>query len=280
MDDDDLDFSDPKILKDLFEIDENACLHLEFIEEDGKNICKICGMETYMITYDPEWRYYGESDSRASSDPSRCHRSKADMRDDSTYIKFNIQISDAIKNMAWKKYKKIMEYNAVHGQNSTNRGVNKDSILANCVLYSFRNAGCWKSSDEIRLLFHLKKKSMSVGKTRYLEVFPEDRVEDIKPADLIASTAIKIGGLHQDHIEKIQKFARFVDTKSYTLNSSKVGSVAAALIWLYLCIFPSLKNNLGLSKQKFSELVGYSEMTIKKLSIELARFQNRTITNL
>ena len=56
--------------KDITEI----CLHKNIINENGIESCTDCGIEIYKeLSLEPEWRFYGENDSKHSSDPSRCH---------------------------------------------------------------------------------------------------------------------------------------------------------------------------------------------------------------
>src|SRR5271156_5577616 len=65
-----------KINDDIMEI----CLHKNSTTNNGGvETCSDCGIEIYKeLSLEPEWRYYGDNDSKHSSDPSRCHIRKID----------------------------------------------------------------------------------------------------------------------------------------------------------------------------------------------------------
>ena len=72
--------------------------------------------------------------------------------------------------------------------------------------------------------------------------------------------------MDESHIPKIQALSEFLENRSLELKSSKANSVAAATVYLYLCKHPDLKNKLGLNKSEYAKIVGFSEITIKKLA--------------
>ena len=60
------------------------CLHLNMNSEKGVDVCTDCGEEiTKQIHNTKEWRYYGQSDTRHSSDPNRVHLRKLEERNKS-----------------------------------------------------------------------------------------------------------------------------------------------------------------------------------------------------
>ena len=60
-------------------INNKICLHINIISEGGAMICESCGKELEKNIYrDKEWRYYGQSDSKRTSDPNRVHARKID----------------------------------------------------------------------------------------------------------------------------------------------------------------------------------------------------------
>ena len=49
-----------------------SCLHENTLNEKGITVCTDCGEEIETdISYNKEWRYYGQSDNKKSSDPNR-----------------------------------------------------------------------------------------------------------------------------------------------------------------------------------------------------------------
>ena len=58
---------------------EEFCDHLDIIDENGLVLCIDCGLEiSRTIQRDKEWRYYGQSDTKHSSDPNRVQQRKTD----------------------------------------------------------------------------------------------------------------------------------------------------------------------------------------------------------
>jgi hypothetical protein len=53
------------------ELDE--CKHEETVYKNGVQVCQECGKHVYEeMIQEQEWRYYGNSDNKNASDPSRC----------------------------------------------------------------------------------------------------------------------------------------------------------------------------------------------------------------
>lgn len=246
----------------------NDCKHENCFEADGLNICKECGCEVDKLDFQPEWRYYGASDNRSSKDPSRCHRSKESTRGGIDKVFQDAKLGylpQAIRKKAEQKYKAIVG-------NETVRGKKRKSIVAACLLYTFRDEGDIRTSDEIRKMFIgagrlrecLTKQEMSDGLRRYLHVFKEDRNQYVRPSDLIKRTMhlCKINFSHYKYILRIAKTLEGVDS---VLNRSSPQSVASAIVYLYLCLTPELKLALNLTKTRFAKEVDLSDITITKL---------------
>ena len=54
--------------------EDDICKHVNIIEEGGIVCCVDCGIEMEKnIFHDKEWRYYGQSDNKRTSDPNRVH---------------------------------------------------------------------------------------------------------------------------------------------------------------------------------------------------------------
>ena len=75
-------------------------------------------------------------------------------------------------------------------------------------------------------------------------------------------------------IFKIAKGLEGVDT---CLNRSSPQSVASAIVYFYLCLFPKLKTELGLTKTKFAKDVKLSDITISKLVKKIAEIKGMKI---
>lgn len=248
--------------------EEQNCTHEICFEVDGANICKSCGCEVEKLDFQPEWRYYGVSDNRMSRDPSRCHRTKESTRGGIEKVFQDaklMHLPQATRKKAEEKYKRIVGKETV-------RGRKRKSIVAACLLYTFRDEGDIRTSDEVRKMFTgssghrdaLSKQEMSDGLRRYHSVFKEDRTQCIKPSDLIRRT-MHLTKITFNHYKYILRIAKCLDGVDSTLNRSSPQSVASAIVYLYLCFNPDLKTSLGLTKTKFAKDVKLSDITISKL---------------
>lgn len=244
------------------------CPHEVCFEADGINICKSCGCEVEKLDFQPEWRYYGSSDTRSSKDPSRCHRSKESTRGgiDKVFQDASLMfLPQAIRKKAEEKYKKIVGKETV-------RGRKRKSIVAACLLYTFRDEGDVRTSDEIRKMFAgttgqrdiLSKQEMSDGLRRYHSVFKEDRTQCVKPLHLIKRT-MHLTKINFQHYKYILRIAKCLDGVDAILNRSSPQSVASAIVYLYLLMNPDVKASLNLTKTRFAKEVKLSDITITKL---------------
>jgi transcription initiation factor TFIIIB Brf1 subunit/transcription initiation factor TFIIB len=259
-----------KSLNNVINAPEDECSHSLCFDVDGINICRACGCEIEVLDFQPEWRYYGASDTRTSKDPSRCHRSKESTRGgiDKVFQDAKLgHLPQAIRKKTEQKYKKI-----VGGE--TVRGRGRMSIVAACLLNTFRDEGDIRTADEVGGLFTLTKQEMSTGLTRYHATFPESRTINIKPSDLIRRIMhlTKIDFTHYRNIFRIAKCLEKVDP---VLNRSSPQSVASSIVYLYLCLpqedneteeeKKSLRKTMGITKTKFARDVNLSDITITKL---------------
>lgn len=240
--------------------EEEECEHAIHFEVDGINICKACGCQVELLDFQPEWRYYGASDNRSSRDPSRCHRSKESTRGgiDKVFQDAKLgHITLAIRKKTEQKYKQI-----VGGE--TVRGTGRKAIVAASLLFTFREVGDIRTADEVGGLFGLSKQEMSFGLTKYHAKFPESRLDNIKPSDLIRRI-MQLTKVDMTHYKNILRISKCLDKVDTTLNRSSPQSVASAIVYLYICLTPEIKKAAGFTKTKFARDVNLSDITITKL---------------
>lgn len=246
------------------------CKHKEVFEESGFNVCKTCGEQLVVISHDAEWRYY--SDGRSSRDPSRCHKLKSQSNSlEKIFTDKNIQLPDAIKNEIEQRYIKITK-------GSTTRGDRRLGIVAACNFYVCQDMDDNRTSDEIRNLYGIPKKKMSEGVRKYLEVFREARVKLLKPEDLIRRILPK-AGIQFSHYKNILQICKQVENRSSMIEQSQPQSVAAAIVYLYLCMHPQYKKELGLTTTVYAQKVGLSDMTVNKLTNEASEIVGVVLEN-
>lgn len=236
-----------------------ACTHENAYEDgNGLYVCKDCNTEIDIPSFEAEWRYYNNSDSASSKNPSRCHRNRnQDCNIAKDFEKKNIQVPESIRKHVEVKYQKIVGTQTV-------RGKCRQAIIAACLFHTYQYFGEYRTSDYIRNKFDLSKKNMSAGLTRYYEVFTEDREKNIKSEDLLV-WLLTLTGVEKKYYQDIVQISRYLENSSKLLKRSSPQSVAAAVIYFYLCLNPEYKSKLGLTKNKFADKVMLSDITITKL---------------
>ncbi len=256
------------------EKDEDKCDHHDICDSDGINICKLCGCEVTVLDFQPEWRYYGTSDTRSVSDPSRCHRSKVSTKGGISKVFQDAKLENLpaiLKDTTEAKYKQIVGPDTV-------RGKGRKAIVAACLLYTFIEFKDYRTSDEVRNLFGLTRNDMSGGLKKYFEKFPADRSKTTTPQDMIRRTMKNAKIEDQEHYKKVVSLARILEKSDPTINRSNPQSVAAAIVYLYLCINPKLKEKFGITKTKYAKDVKLSDITISKLVKKAAEILQINIT--
>lgn len=238
---------------------EKICHHDNKQEEDGREVCVDCGEVFLFMTFDPEWRYYGDADNRTKKDPSRCHIIKAQTRNIDDVVA-KLELPMAIKAQTEQKYLQVVGKETV-------RGVGRRSIVAACLFHVYMERDDHRTSDEIRNMFHLTQRSLSMGLTKYYSVFKEDRQKMIRPKDLI-KRILRSTGIPESHYPKILKLNNILENCSSSMTRSCPQAISAAVVYLYLCLFPALREKYDLHKMRFAQKVGLSDITITRITNE------------
>lgn len=247
-----------KLYVSTFSSFDNCGHESKYKDDNGLFICKDCGSEIDIPNFEPEWRFYDNSDTSSSKDPSRCHRNRGvDCSISKDFEKHGITVPESIKKQVELKYQKIVGEQTV-------RGKCRQGILAACLFNTYQDFGEYRTSDYIRKKFDLSKKNMSTGLTRYYEVFVEDRNRNIRSEDLLM-WLLTLTGVDKKYYKNILQISRYLENSSQLLKRSSPQSVAAAVIYFFLCLNPEYKAKLGLTKNKFAEKALLSDITITKL---------------
>jgi hypothetical protein len=129
------------IRKDSFEILNKSsvsipeiCTHNNISTDNIVIYCIDCGKELEKTLFqEKEWRYYGQSDNKRTSDPNRVHLRK---NDDKSIFKDveNMGFSDKIVSLANHIYMQVT-------QGQIFRGNSRKSIIFSCIFHSFKIQG-------------------------------------------------------------------------------------------------------------------------------------------
>ena len=259
-------------LLEVVSAEAEECPHTKLLEVEDRSVwvCRDCGCTVENLDFHPEWRNY-PSDARSGRDGSRCHRSKTSTKGgiDNVFEQCKLHsIPLSIRAKTEAKYKIVV-------QNETVRGVGRKSIVAACLLYTYRDEGDLRCASQIQKMFNLERKHMTKGITLYLAAFPEERVNIPTPKDLLFSTMKKVN-IDISHYKTLIRISKCLDGVDTLLNRSSPQSVAAAIIYMYICLNPDLKKSLDMTKTKFAKHVDLSDITIGKLvkrSVEILSLQ-------
>lgn len=250
---------------DISEADENSsdieeCLHKNITTENNVCLCIDCGEEMDKdLTHDKEWRYYGQSDNRHTSDPNRCQIRKIEDRNIYKDVK-NMGFSDKIVNNANKFYTQVTK-------GKIYRGNSRKAIVFACIFHSFKLSGRPQSCETLITIFNLDRKAGLKGLKHVNLNAPKDspiRTTYITPVNLIDEIMDKFIASSSQK-EEVKKLYTDVKNKSSRLNRSRPQSVSSGVIYYWICL-----KKKDISIKEFTKKVGLSELTVNKIAKEIA----------
>jgi transcription initiation factor TFIIIB Brf1 subunit/transcription initiation factor TFIIB len=236
------------------EKDSKKCLHYETCDMNGKLTCSICGEELRdVIGSNKEWRYYSNKDNKRSSDPTRIQVRK--INDKNIYKDVErLGFNETILSTANSIYKKITNGKIF-------RGNSRKAIIFACIFNSFKINNDPQPYENLIRMFSLDKKTSLKG-LKYVNLHsPREsniQILQISPANLIISI---LNNLNAGTISKneILELYEKIKNKSSNINRSRPQSVAAGLIFYWIC-----KNKIPLNIKEFAKKTNLSELTIQK----------------
>jgi transcription initiation factor TFIIIB Brf1 subunit/transcription initiation factor TFIIB len=259
------------MFNDVLNIDSDInltnCKHERVSKDDSEiSFCTDCGKEINNLDHSQEWRWFGNSDNRSKKNPSRCNNIKTNPKGIKTvFDQHSISISPALIKVVEAKFEHVLEVS----ENKVQRGSGREAIIAACLFYTYQEFGECRTSIYIRNMFKLDQKNMSAGLTKYLLAFPDDRTKNITPQKLIP-WMMKLTGIGQEHYCRIIQLIEYLHSATQLIKRSNPQSIAASTIYFYLCLFPTLKEQLGMTKVKFAEKINLSAITIEKIVLDMA----------
>ena len=252
--------SDDENNKDETKEENPKCSHKNVLNENGVNICYDCGIEIDKpIFQDKEWRYYGTSDNKRTSDPNRVHIRKVEDRSIFKDVE-NMKFSDKIVALANQIYIQVTK-----GQ--IYRGNSRKSIIFACVFHSLKLSGKPESHETLMKIFDLSKKTGLKGLKIVNLNAPKDSIIHttyITPANIIEDIMNKFEATDEQKTEVLHLYNK-IKNRSSKINRSRPGSIASGLVYFWV----SLKN-INVSLKDFAKKVELSELTIMKISKEIS----------
>jgi transcription initiation factor TFIIIB Brf1 subunit/transcription initiation factor TFIIB len=241
------------------------CLHVSVVNDNGVETCSDCGIEIYKeLSLEPEWRFYGDNDSKHSSDPSRCHIRKMDEKNIYKDIE-KYEFPFVIRETANSSYSEVTD-------GKIRRGNYRKAIIFACIFNAYKDSGCPQNPEVLREKFDLTKKEVSKGLT-YYNLNKKDkhkRPTYISPVSFISPVMGKFNA-NQFHIEKVSELYHRIHNRSKLLNRSNPQSVVSGLVYYY---FRLVGGNI--SSLNFSRMVKLSDITITRISKNISEILKTT----
>ena len=236
------------------------CLHLNVTNEKGVIECIDCGEEiSKKIQHTKEWRYYGQSDSRHTSDPNRVQQRKLEERN----------IYKDVENMGFSD-KIISEANTIYFQVTQGkifRGNSRKAIVFACIFHAYKLSGKPQSHEKLIGIFKLDRKTGLKGLKHVNLHAPKDsqiRTTYITPINLVEEIMDKFSATKEQKDEVIKLYHQ-IKNKSSKLNRSRPQSVASGIVYYWI-----RQKNKDITLKQFTKKVVLSELTISNIAKEIS----------
>ena len=207
------------------------CSHKNLNDENGILSCLDCGSELEKsIFHDKEWRYYGQSDNKKTSDPNRVTLRKLEEKTIFKDVE-TMGFSDKIISFANQLYIQV-----TNGQ--IFRGNSRKAIIFACVFHTFKVFGIAQAHEDLISLFDLTKKNGLKGLKYVMFHIKKDSIIHstfITPSNLVEHTMDKFNATIQQKKEVISLYEQ-IKNKSSKLNRARPQSVSGMYIYIFFII--------------------------------------------
>jgi transcription initiation factor TFIIIB Brf1 subunit/transcription initiation factor TFIIB len=238
-----------------------SCEHNIISDFGGVVVCSECGQElSKSVTHNKEWRYYGQVDTRRTTDPNRVHARRNDERNINKDVE-NMGFSDKIVSVANDIYQQV-----TNGQ--IYRGNSRKSIVFACIFHSYKLSGKPHTLDSLIKTFDLSRKIGLRGlKHVNINASKDSEIHTtyITPVNLLEDLLNKFNATQTQKNEVIALYEK-LKNKSSKLNRSRPQSVASGITYYWIC-----KKGINISLKDFAKKAELSELTIVKISKEVSR---------
>lgn len=244
-----------------------SCEHEETTNEGGLITCSNCGEQLKReIMNEKEWRYYGSTDNKRTSDPNRVHSRKIEEKNISKDVE-NMGFSDPIIIKAEQIYLEVTKGEIYRGQS-------RKAIVFACIFLAYKLSGNYQSPESLIKLFGLSRKNGLKGLKTVNVNAPKDLIMNtssiiITPVHIINDIMDKFKASAEQKNEVVQLYS-LIRNKSSKLNRARPQSVAASLIYYW-----TQKNNIDINIKEFAKKVDLSELTIDKNTKEITMILNK-----
>jgi len=240
------------------DIDDEECDHHQTVEWHGIVTCVDCGLQLDSpLSFEREWRTRGTEEHTRTIQTGRCHYRKNDDRSIFKDVE-NSGFPRKVVEIANDLYQKI-------AQRKIYRGASRKALIFACLFHSYKQVDKPQNPEKLALQFGLSRRGMSRGlKLFTIGIGKDYTINHTTPMDLVPTILQQLQG-SQTQVHEIQQIYDKVKDCSTQLNRSNPQSTAAGLVYLYGRI-----RGKEFSRKDFATIVGLSEITISKVSREIA----------
>ncbi len=239
---------------------EKICKHQDIVDENGIIICTDCGEEIEKtIMHEKEWRYYGNSDNKRSSDPNRVQIRKSDEKNIHKDVE-NMGFSETIISKANELYTQVTG-------GKIYRGNSRKAIVFACIFHAYKISGKHQTPENLIKMFGLNRKSGLRGLKIVNVNAPKDseiHTTYITPEHLVHDIMDKFKATIAQK-EEVIELCNLIKNRSSKLNRSRPQSFSASVIYYWIC-----KKHIDITLKEFAKKVDLSELTISRNAKEVA----------
>jgi len=241
---------------------QTACGHEQTFMEGQTEICEECGLMIHNeeMNFEKEWRYYGMTDTRHTSDPNRCYARRVTDR----------VIDRDVEKMGFSQ-KIILLANQIYEQVTQGkiyRGNSRKGIIFACIFHAYKMLGHPQSCEHLIEVFQMNRKIGLKG-LKYVNLNAPKKASfrdyHIQMDDLIREIMDKFHATDYQKNEAIDLYNQ-VQKQSSLFNRSRPQSVACGIVRYYIT-----KKNKDITMDEFQSRVHLSEVTIQRLVQEIDR---------
>lgn len=249
------------IEKDIIESNnEHSCNHVNIHKDHGAVSCIDCGEELEKTVFqEKEWRYYGQADTKRSSDPTRVQIRKCEERNIFKDVE-SMGFSDKIVSLANQIYVQVTK-----GQ--IFRGNSRKSIIFACIFHAYKLSGCPQTHERLIKIFDLNRKTGLKGLKHVNLNAPKDsaiHTTYITPINLVEDLMNKFSATEEQKAEVIVLYNK-IKNKSSKLNRARPQSVASGLTYYWISC-----KGIDISLRDFANKADLSDLTINKIAREIS----------
>jgi transcription initiation factor TFIIIB Brf1 subunit/transcription initiation factor TFIIB len=241
--------------------DSTVCDHKHVILKNGTETCTTCGeLLKTKIMHDKEWRCYSNS---GKKDPNRVQIRKVDDRNIFKDVQ-GLGFSNKIVSLANDLYSDV-------SKGKIYRGNCRRAIIFACIFHAYKSLGHPQTHEKLIKLFKLNRKAGLKG-LKHVTLnsnSPLLKGANITPKHLISDTMNIFSASDEQKLEVLELYDR-VKNRSSNLNRARPNSIASAIIYYWIT-----KKNINITLKEFAKKTNLSEITISKISKEIATILNK-----